>query len=139
MARTITTATITPPVRQGETAVIDFTNPDGTSPVSWDLAVVVSTVETGPPLTLVDTTVTSVGDADKTIRVTFGAIDTAALTAGTVYGELWRNNSGSETLLRAFSFTVADPIRVPVTTPTAALTIGDEVLTIGDEILTIGA
>ena len=110
MARTITTATITPAVRQGESAVIDFTNPDGTSPVSWDLAVVVSTVETGPPLTLVDTTITAVGDADKTIRVTFGETDTATFTAGTMYGEVWRTDSGSETLLRAFRFTVADPI-----------------------------
>jgi hypothetical protein len=139
MARTVTTQEIKPPVRQGETAVIDFTNPDGTSPAAWTLGVYLSYAVTGEPITLTDTTVVAVGDADNTIRVTIGAIDTAALTAGTVYGELWRNNSGSETLLRAFSFTVADPIRVPVTTPTAALTIGDEVLTIGDEILTIGA
>jgi hypothetical protein len=113
MARTITTATITPPVRQGETCIIDFTNPDGSSPVAWDLAVVVSTVESGPPLTLVDTTIAAVGDADNTIRVTIGADDTTEITAGEVYGELWRTDAGSETLLRAFKFTVVDPIRVP--------------------------
>lgn len=118
MARTVTTATITPPVRQGETVVIDFTNPDGSDPAAWTLAVYLSAAVTGGPITLTDTTVEALDDADNTIRVTIGADDTAAFTAGEVYGELWRTDAGSETMLRAFKFTVVDPIRVPGASPT---------------------
>jgi hypothetical protein len=111
MARTITTQEIKPPVRQGETAVIDFTNPDGSDPSAWTLEVYLSDAVTGGPITLQYTQVTALDDADNTIRVTFGVIDTAEFPTGEVYGELWREDAGSETLLRAFKFTVLDPIR----------------------------
>lgn len=126
MARTVTTATITPPVRQGETAVVDFTNPDGSDPAAWTVDVVVAYAVTGEPITLTDTTVEALDDADNTIRVTFGSTDTATWTAGEVYGELWRVDTGAETLLRAFKFTVSDPIRVPGTGDT--ITFGSEVV-----------